>query len=249
MKKVLVALTIFSLFAGCANLSSQAILQNVEERGFISVNTSANSEIAPDVAEISFTVKTSDAKSMQNAAKMNKEISDKLYLALKNMINSEQGDYIKTSDYNANPVYVYSDNKKRLSSYDVSNRVVVHTKSLDKIGEMIDVATTAGATEIQNLTFSVSNYDNHCDELIGVATKKAYERAQIIAKNLSTNIDGIKSLGTTCGASAYNMPRMYMNKSLASFGTEDSAVGQYQAPIEEGVVKINANVNASFFVK
>ena len=249
MKKALIALTILSLFAGCANLSSQAILQNVEEKGFISVNTSANSEITPDVAEITFTVKTSDTKSMQNAAKLNKEISDKLYIALKNKINSSQGDFIKTSDYNANPVYIYSDNKKRLSSYDVSNRVIIRTKSLDKIGEFIDIATEAGASEIQNLTFSVSNYDSYCDELIGIATKKAYARAQIIAKNLSTNLDGIKSLGTTCGANNYNTPRMYMNKSLASFSTEDSASGTYQAPIEEGVVKINANVNASFFVK
>ena len=39
-----------------------------KNNGTISVNTSANTEIVPDVAEISFAVKTFDAKSMQKCA-------------------------------------------------------------------------------------------------------------------------------------------------------------------------------------
>ena len=249
MKKFLITLTVLSLFAGCANLSSQAVVQDIQERGFISVNTSANTEIAPDVAEISFTVKTSDLKSMQKASALNKEISDKVYTSLKSMLNTDNGDFIKTSDYNATPIYTYADSKKRLDKYEVSNRVIVHTKSLNKVGEIIDKATEAGATNVQNLVFSVSNYDKQCDELIGIATQKAYKRAGIIAKNLSTSIDGVKSLGTTCGANNYNAPRLYMAKNMALGSSADTMVESSSAPISEGVIKINANVNASFFVK
>ena len=65
MKKTLVSIAILSLFVGCANLSSQAVSTTTGDKGTISVNTSANTEIAPDVAEISFAVQTFDSKSMQ----------------------------------------------------------------------------------------------------------------------------------------------------------------------------------------
>lgn len=72
MKKTLIAITVLSLFAGCASLSTQAVTQVAQDRGYISVNTSANTEVAPDVAEISFAVQTSDTKSMQKATQLNK---------------------------------------------------------------------------------------------------------------------------------------------------------------------------------
>lgn len=57
MKKTLIAITVLSLFAGCASLSTQAANHRLRRiRGYISVNTSANTEVAPDVAEISFAV-------------------------------------------------------------------------------------------------------------------------------------------------------------------------------------------------
>ena len=77
MKKVLTSLLVLSVIAGTSSISAQAI-SNDKDRGTISVNTSANTEIAPDVAEISFAVQTSDLKSMQKATVENKEISEKV---------------------------------------------------------------------------------------------------------------------------------------------------------------------------
>ena len=139
MKKTLLAITVLSLLAGCATLSTQAVTQqNTTERGTIYVSTSANTELAPDVAEISFAVITSDAKSMQKATILNKETSDKVLATLKSMLNTTNGDYLKTADFSASPIYSYSGSKRNLDKYEVSNRVIVHTKSLDKVGTMID---------------------------------------------------------------------------------------------------------------
>ena len=248
MKKKLLAITVLSLFAGCASLSTQAVTQINPERGYISVNTSANTEVAPDVAEISFAVQTSDTKSMQKATQLNKETSDKVYSVLKSMLSPVNGDYIKTSDFSASPVYTYSGSKRNLDKYEVSNRVIVHTKSLDKVGTMIDKAIEAGATNVDNLSFSVSNYDSQCNELLGIATKKAQTRAGLLAKNLSTSLDGVRTFDVSCNANNYNMPRMYMAKNMLS-AVADEAAGSSPTTITGGVIKINANVNASFFVK
>lgn len=250
MKKSVVLIAILSIMAGSI-LSSQAANQNNDkDRGYISVSTNANTEVAPDVAELSFAVKTSDAKSLQKASLMNKDISEKIYNILKEQINTSNGDYIKTSNYNATPVYNYNGNKKTLDKYEVSNRVTVHTKSLDKLGSMIDKATEAGATNIDSLNFSVSNYESQCNSLIEIATKKANARATIAAKGAGAVLDGIRSMDISCSEqSNYSTPRFYMAKNMVSAVADSVAAEGASTSISSGVIKIHSNVNVTFFVK
>jgi len=247
MKKVLIAIIVLGVFAGVGNLSTQAVTSDgTRERGNISVNTSADMEVAPDLADISFTVKTSDSKSMQKATLANKEISDRVYAELKSLINSVSGDYIKTSNFNASPVYSYTNNKRILEKYEVSNRVTVHTKSIENVGKMIDNAIGAGATNVDSLAFSLSNYDSQCDELISKAAKKANNRANILAKAMNTYITGINNVNTSCSANGASQPRLYMAKNMLSDSASESASGM---AVSGGVIKIYANVNATFYVK
>ena len=249
MKKTLLTAVVLGLIAVSAPLSTQAVTQVSHDRGYISVSTSANTEVAPDVAEISFAVQTSDTKSMQKATQLNKEASDRVLSVLSSMLNSSNGDYIKTSDFSASPIYTYSGSKRNLDKYEVSNRVIVHTKSLDKIGAMIDKAIEAGATNVDNLNFSLPTYDSQCNDLLGIATKKAQSRAGLLAKNLGTTLDGVRTFDVSCNANNYSSPRMYMAKNMLASVADEAASGGTQTSISGGVVKIYANVNASFFVK
>ena len=246
MKKSLAIMVLIGLISSGVTLSANAVQE--QQRGYISVNTTENVEIAPDVAEITFTIKTTDTKSIEKATIANKELSAKVLKELKSLINQNNGDYIKTSDFNANPIYSYTNSKKIFERYEVSNRVLVHTKSIDKLGLMIDKSVSAGATNVDNLSFSVSNYESQCNELLKLATKKAKTRADVVAESLSTYIIGINNIGTSCSANNYNQPRLYMAKNMIS----DVAAESVQAnatTISNSVIKINANVNASFYVK
>lgn len=246
MKKILTASVLAGLLI--VPMAAQAVSNQIE-RGYISVSGTANTEVAPDVAEISFAVQTSDTKSMQKATIANKETSDRVLSVLSSMLNKDNGDYIKTSDFSASPVYSYSGSKRNLDKYEVSNRVIVHTKSLDKVGTMIDKAIEAGATNVDNLSFSVSTYDSKCNDLIALATKKAQTRAGVIAKGLGATIDGVRTVDVSCNANNYNnTPRFYMAKNMME-AAADSAVGSTRTSISGGVVKVNANVNVTFFVK
>ena len=248
MKKISLLIMALGIMSFSPTLQANAIVQNnTEERGSVSVVTSANTEIAPDVVDVSFAVKTVDNKSMQKAAQMNKEISAKLYSALAEELNTKNGDYIKTSDYNAYPVYSYSGSKKNFEKYEVTNKVIIHTKSIDSLGKIIDKAILAGATNVDSLVFSLSNYENECDNLIGNATKKAQKRADVIAKNLMTSVSGVKTLNASCSMNNHSMPRVYMSK---AFGMDaQNETESFSTPLNKGVVKIYANVNASFFIK
>lgn len=250
MKRTLIAITVLSLLTGSMMATQAGTQGNEKERGTISISTSAETEVAPDTAELSFAIKTTDNKSMQKASLMNKDISEKIYNLLNEMINKSNGDFIKTSNYHASPVYIYKDKKQVLDKYEVSNRVTVHTKSLDKLGYMIDKATEAGATNIDSLNFSVSNYESQCNSLIESATKKANARASIAAKSAGTALDGIQSMNISCSENKnYSTPRFYMAKSMALGASNDSAEAQPATSISSGVIKVYSNVNATFFVK
>ena len=250
MKKSLIAIAVLSILTG-SMLTTQAGTQVGEkEKGYITISTSADSEIAPDTAELSFAIKTSDNKSLQKATLINKDISEKVYNILKELINTANGDYIKTSNYNASPIYNYNGNKKTLDKYEVSNRVTVHTKSIDKLGSMIDRATEAGATNIDSLNFSVSNYESECNSLIEKATQKANTRAAIAAKSAGTSLDGIKSMNISCSENKnIAAPRLYMAKSMALGASNSTDEAVPATEISSGVIKIYSNINATFYVK
>ena len=245
MKKFLISAVIVGLALGCASV--QAISESIE-RGYISVNTSANAELAPDVAEISIAVKTYDNKSMQKATLQNKEISEQVISTLKSMIDTSKGDYIKTADFSATPIYSYSGNKRNFDKYQVSNSVVVHTKSIDKIGTMIDKAIALGATDVNSLNFSVSNYETQCNDLLTLAAKKASARANAVAKTVPTTLSGIRSMDVSCSTSNSSRPQYKMLMANRAMMMDSEAAGS-STTIESCVIKVFANVSATYFVK
>ncbi len=256
MKKTLI-MTLLLLCAG--TLSANAVVVQSQacpcppcnkDKGTISVNTSAEKDLVPDIGELSILIETSDSKSMQKATVANKEISDKVYAELKKMINVSNGDYVKTANFNAAPEYKYSNSKSTLSKYKVTNNVVVKTKSIEKLGEMIDKSIALGATSVGSLTFSVSNYDTEVEGLISAASQKAYTQAQAALKPAQTNILGVSSIYVNSSGSRSRSPqRMMLSKAMDMACEEESAPEPTYTTIEAGTLKLTVSVNAVYHVK
>ncbi|MBR6098135.1 SIMPL domain-containing protein [bacterium] len=246
------AAIVAGMFVSGYGLTSMAADNNTPERGTLSVSTSANAEVSPDVVEINIAVKTKDPKSLQKASTDNKLISDNVYNAIKAMINSANGDYIKTADYNARPVYTYTNNNKKvLDKYEVSNSIIVHTKNIDQVGKIIDKAISLGATDVNDLKFSVSGYEKQCNELLTTASNKAKTRADVAAKASGTYITGVKHMNISCSENSSNRVqyRYMANKAMALGASADSVVEEAATPIQGGIIKIYANLNAEYFIK
>ena len=112
---------------------------------------------------------------------------------------------------------------------------------------MIDTAISLGATNVNSLVFSVSNYEAQCNELLSTAVKKASARAHAIAKAVPTTITGIRSMDVSC--SPNNSVRPQYRLMMANKAMDSAEAGASSTTIESGVVKVYANVNASYFVK
>lgn len=220
------------------------------KRGYVSVAYTAEKEVVPDTVEISIAVRTDDKKSMQEAARKNKEISDKIYTYLKSSINLANNDYVKTINYSAYPLYTYNNGKRNFDKFEVSNNIIVHTKSIDKIATMIDKSLTLGATNVDSLNFSLSEKDEQCSELLSTATKNAKKRADIVAAAAGSSVTGVRSIDTSCSvnrAGGLNYVRNYAMKAEAMDAA--GAAPRTEAPIEAGLIKVYTSVNASFYLK
>lgn len=256
MKKLIIA-SLFSaaiLAAPFATMPAGAINYSDEkvEKGYVSVSYTAEKEVAPDTVQVSIAIKTDDKKSMQEAVRKNKEISDKVYSYLKGMITPANGDYIKTANFSATPNYKYESGKRFFDKYTVSNNIIVHTKSLDKISIIIEKSINLGATDVNSLDFSLSEKDAQCGELLTKASKQARKRAEIVAAASGSSITGIKNIDTSCtvnraGNFAYARNTLMMAKSAGAM--EDSAVPESAPNIEAGVIKVYSSVNASYYLK
>ena len=251
MKKIITAAVIAGMFVSFGGVCTIAATDNTPERGTLSVSTNADAEVSPDTVDIRISIKTKDSKSMQKASNENKLTSDNIYNALKGFINSQNGDYLKTADYNARPIYTYTSNNKRVfDRYEVSNNIIVHTKNIEQVGAMIDKAISLGATDVSDLRFSVSNYEKQCNELLEIASKKAKTRADITAKASGSYITGVKNLSISCSENTPNRVqyRLMMNKA-ASDGASYEAASAPSTPIQSGVIRVFANLSAVYFIK
>jgi hypothetical protein len=252
MKKFITASTlgalVFSLPFVWSTVSATTV-NSEQERGYISVSYTAEKEVSPDTVEISIAIKTDDKKSMQEAVRKNKEISDKVYSYVKSFINTDSHDYVKTSNFSASPNYLYNNGKREFDKYVVSNNVIVHTKNIDKISTLIDKSLALGATNVDSLNFTLSEKDEECNQLLNSASTQVRKRADIVASATGTSITGVRSIDTSCSVNRNGNVGFARNTMLLKAASADGAVKETSPNIESGVIKIYSNVNATFFVK
>ena len=253
MKKNFIAFVLAVLMILPLGVLPAGALDNQIEKGYVSVSYTTEKEVSPDTVEFSIAVKTTDKKSMQEASSKNKEITNKIYEYLKSNINTAAGDYIKTSNYSATPLYIYVNNKRVFDKYEVSNNIVVHSKSLDKVSTLIDKSIQLGATNVNSLNFTLSNKDGQCADLLSTAGKQVRKRADVVAASVGTQVTGVKNIRTSCSLNQRHVSYAYSNmRMMKAAGIANDAAMPEAAQvtdIEAGNITIYANIDADFYLK
>ncbi len=246
-KKSLLAIFLLLLLAVCVSTPAEA-----KPQGAIFVEATSNLDLQPDVVEFNVIVTTKDKTSLEHASISNKEISSKVFHALDTMIDKNNGDYIKTIDYSARPTYYYSNGKQIFDRFEVTNTITVHTKKITEVGTFIDKSLSLGATNIGNIDFKLEDQNTYCNELLGIATRKAKAKAETVAQASGQKITGIKELRTSCHVNSmnHNYPR-YMNAkmTMSAGAAYDLATEDAATVVSGGAMKLYATVDAEFYAK
>jgi hypothetical protein len=216
--------------AGPPALSSPATIQ---------VTGHAEVSKAPDRAYIDIGVRTQAAKPQaavaQNAARMSAVLA-----ALRTAAGP--GTRLMTTGYSVAPRYRYGTNgaPPKLEGYTATHVVQVRLDHLDKVGNVIDAATGAGANLLQDMRFTLRGKEAAKTEALGRAAVAARREAQALAAALNLRVVRIVSVEES---RPVVVPVLRPRAAALSF-----AQARLPTPIETGPVEVSASVTLTVAV-
>ena len=146
----------------------------------ISVVGEGSVSVPPDRARIDAGV-ASDARTAREASEANNVAMAKVLAALKGAGIDEKD--VQTSRLALQPQYAPNrSGPSAIVGYRASNRVSIRLRDVTKIASVIDTLVGAGANDIGNISFSVSEASKLLDEAREKAVADARRKAEIYAK-------------------------------------------------------------------
>ena len=214
--------------------------KEAEVKNTISVSGTGEIWTKPDLVLIDFSVvgekKTVIEAMAENTKKMNSVIE-----AIKSQGVEEKD--LKTTNFSISPRYewyekseIYPAGKRVLVGYEVNQTLQVKIRDLTKIGNIIQVATEAGANQVGDLRFMIDKQD----ELKSQARKEAIEKAKVMAKEIAGQL-GVKLVKITNFSENATAPIPY------PYFMERAMGGGAETPqIQTGENKIEVQVSITY---
>ena len=203
--------------------------------GHVIVIGEGSVSVTPDYAQIGGGV-TTRAKTVKEAMDAN---SRSMAAIIKTLRDSgvAQSD-IQTSRFVVQPVYAPQEprTEPKLAGYSVSNRVRVKIRQIDQIGEILDRLVTAGATDIGNVEFLVSEPSKALDHAREAAIADARRRAEVYAQASGIQLGRVEWVSEVSGFA----PPAPMRSSEASAMTAASV------PITGGEDTLRVRITVGF---
>lgn len=210
-------------------------MNNANPENTLSVSGRAEMEANPNQAEvfIGITNQGQDAKSVQD---QNAEFSDSVISALvESGVN--EGD-IETSSYYLSPKREYDPVERKYvdNGYTLTHNLKITTEDVTKTGQIIDIATDNGATDINSINFKLSKEleAQIRSEVLAQAGTEARAKAENIAQSMDVKLGDVYSISES---NFYYSPyTTYAEK----------AAGNTPTTIQPGKVTLTATISAIF---
>jgi hypothetical protein len=230
MKKALLALAIVLL--GAPALAQAPI----DFPPAISVTGEAQISVAPDIAFVDAGVAT-DAKTAREASEANNAAMAKVFAALK--AASIDARDIQTSRLSLQPQYAPNRaGPSPVVGYRASNRVTVRIHDVSKVAGVIDTLVGAGANDIGNVNFEVSQASQLLDDARGKAVADARRKAEIYARAAGV------TLGTPLSISEGGAPQPVFRAKMAV-----APMAAAPTPIAQGEETLSVSVSVTWAIK
>jgi len=154
----------------------------------ITLTETATMSVAPNTAMVCVGIVT-DGKTCKDASQNNSKKSDQILKLVKKFL--QENDTIQTQDYSVSLQYT---EYKKIRGCQVSNSLIISTKNVKNVGSIIDNAITAGANQINFLSFILSDCSQYESEVYLLATKNAVKKVNQVASAIGGSISYISSI-------------------------------------------------------
>lgn len=202
----------------------------------LSLSAEGETLAAPDMATITLgvqsTAATASAAMQANSAKMNAVVASIRRAGL-------QDRDIQTSGLSLNAQYAYENNQPpRLTGYQAANTVTIRVRDLARLGPIVDGVVSAGANQINGISFGLQNSDGAEDAARQDAVKTLAARADLYARASGYRVARLVNLSENTVISA-PPPMPMMALARADFSEKST-------PVEGGELSVRVNVNAVY---
>lgn len=219
--------------------------QDIESKNTITVSDKAEIYAKPDLALVTASI-TAEAKTVNEAMANNTKKMNAVIDFVKS--HGVDGKDLKTTNFNIYPRYEWQreticlippcpSGKRVLAGYEINQSLQIKIRDMEKIGDIIQGTTEAGANEISGLQFTIDREDDLRNQARDEAIEKAKTKAKGLASKLGVKLVRISNF-TESGASP--VPYLF-RESVAGKG------GGGEVPqIETGENKIEVAVTITY---
>lgn len=226
-----IALFVYTKLAGPISFNLNAQSTNFQVTG------EGKASIKPDSATVHAGVSVTGASSTVVQEQMNTKINQ-VITAVK-ALGIDAAD-IQTANYSVNPNYDYTSEPQRISGYIANTNLTIKVKDITKVNSVIDAATKAGATNVNNSGFDVADDSSARDEARKMAIADAKKKAQAIASQVGFRLGNITNYSES-GPSG--QPRPYL------MATDKAVGGNVATQVEPGTNEVTVSVTLSYEVR
>ncbi|MFI4955366.1 MAG: SIMPL domain-containing protein [Gammaproteobacteria bacterium] len=227
-----------AILATSCLIGSLSFANDATNQRTINVQGTGNVPITPNMATIQIAVETS-AQQAKLAVQNNADTMTRVVDTLKKQIGKD--DKISTSGFNLAPQYQYDKDtqKQILTGYQVTNYVNVSTKQLDKLGELLDAATQAGANRVDNLQFSHDQWHSYEQQALAQAVIEAQQTAEILAQAAKVSLGEVLQI----------QPQSSGIVPVNTFALAKAESRMASTPIEPGQLTVNMGVQVTYGIQ
>lgn len=197
-------------------------------------------QAVPDRAFINITAE-SRASSPRDAQKKNTELMQPVLEKLRGA--GIPADAIKTVFYDLQREWDYRDNRRVPRGYLARNTIEVRVDAIEQVGELLDLAVTAGATSVGDIRFDLKDRTKLEREALRLAVADARARATAAAGGASLSIARIVRIEEH-GVVVPPPPPMPMMREAMMAKDEAS-----QVPVSVGQMELRARVTLTAEIK
>ena len=233
MRWVLPIGALLAMLASVATLQAQTQEPKSAPEARVIVVGEGSITVPPDYAQIRSGV-TTTAKTVNEASDVNSKSMAAITAALLNAGIAQKD--IQTSRFSIDPVYTPQPQpaEPKLSGYRVTKQITVTVRQIAGVGDTLDRLVKAGATDIGNVVFLVSDPSKKRDQAREAAVADARRKAELYARASGFNLGRVAWITES---SDFEPPVPIMRASAAKAAP---------VPIETGENTLHARITIGF---
>lgn len=240
-RKGLMAILLSLLLIGALLFPTAANAQSTAPSRTLSVTGQGKVEVKPDTAAITLGVTQLKPTPMEAYTSMSADLVSITGTVKTAGVKDEQ---IQTSTFSLHPEYNWTQEKGQvLMGYRATTSLTITTQELDRVAALIQSAMTAGANQLQGISFYVKDTEKLAQQALDAAVDDARAKAGRVAARLGAKVVRVNSVSIQDNGMPIMRP-MY-DSGMGAMAKAEAA----PAPVFGGTTTYGVSVHVTFEIE